>query len=227
MAEEDQNALTRRNFIQAIGLVVAGTATTSAPALSNAAHHAAAGDASSYARKVFTAQQWPLVSVLCDLILPADDRSGSASQAGVPEFIDDWIDFRRQQDGDDSLMAQICGGLTWLDAESQRLFGAAFVDAKPSQQQQILDRIAWPEHATAEDHRWMLFFTEFRNLTVSGFYSSKVGVADLPYLGNTVVEKWTGCSEELWQVIEQRRKAGYRGVHLAAPSGKLNDASRI
>jgi gluconate 2-dehydrogenase gamma chain len=227
MAEEDQNPLTRRNFIQAIGLVVAGTAMSSAPALSNTGNHVAAEGSRAYSRKVFTAQQWPIVAVLCDLIIPADDRSGSATQAGVPEFIDDWIDFRRQQDGNDALMAQICGGLTWLDAESQRLFTAAFVDGKPSQQQQILDRIAWPEQVTAEDHRWMLFFTEFRNLTVSGFYSSKVGVADLPYLGNTVVEKWTGCSEELWQVIEQRRKSGYQGVRLTAPSSTANDVKRI
>jgi gluconate 2-dehydrogenase gamma chain len=154
------------------------------------------------------------VCVLCDLIIPADDRTGSATQAGVPEFIDDWIDFRKQQDGDDSLMAQICGGLVWLDRESRRLFAVPFIDAKPEQQQQILDRIAWPERVAQEDHRWMLFFTEFRNLTVSGFYSSKMGVADLSYLGNTVVERWTGCSDEVWHMIEERRRTGYEGIRL-------------
>jgi gluconate 2-dehydrogenase gamma chain len=222
MAEEDQNSqpLTRRNFIQAIGLLAAGTATSNAPALPQPGDGAAAGGSPAYVRKVFTAHQWVMVGALCDLIIPADDRSGSATQAQVPKFIDDWIDFRRQQDGNDLLMAQICGGLTWLDAESNRLFTAPFVDAKPSQQHQMLDRIAWPEHVTQEDHRWMLFFSEFRNLTVSGFYSSMVGVADLPYLGNTFVEKWTGCSDELWQIIEQRRRTGYQGIRLAAPTGE-------
>jgi hypothetical protein len=64
----------------------------------------------------------------------------------------------------------------------------------------------------------MLFFSEFRDLTVSGFYSSKMGVADLPYLGNRMVAKWAGCSEDLWQIIEQRRRTGYGGVQLHPPA---------
>ena len=67
--------------------------------------------------------------VLCDLIMPADERSGSATQAGVPEFIDDWLDFRKQQDGNDDLAATILGGLAWLDHESSRLFQKPFADA--------------------------------------------------------------------------------------------------
>jgi gluconate 2-dehydrogenase gamma chain len=101
-----------------------------------------------YVRKVFNEAQWLTVSVLCDLIIPADDRTGSASQAGVPEFIDDWIHFRQQQDGNDALMAQIFGGIMWLDSESHRLFGASFTNASPAQQRQILDRIAWPNRVT-------------------------------------------------------------------------------
>ena len=66
------------------------------------------------------------VKVLCDLIIPADERSVSATQAGVPEFIDDWMDFRKQQDGNDDLRAQILGGLAWLDHESSRLFQKEF-----------------------------------------------------------------------------------------------------
>ena len=58
------------------------------------------------------------VGVLCDLIIPADDRSGSATQASVPEFIDDWIEFRDEQDGNENYEAQIFGGLIWLDRES-------------------------------------------------------------------------------------------------------------
>ena len=51
------------------------------------------------------------------------------------------------------------------------------------QQKQLLDRMAYPERAAKEDHAWVRFFNEFRNLTVSGFFSSKMGVRDLPYLG--------------------------------------------
>ena len=59
--------------------------------------------------------------MLCDLIIPADERSVSASQAGVPEFIDDWIQFRTEQDGNMNLRAEIFGGLMWLDRESTKL----------------------------------------------------------------------------------------------------------
>lgn len=215
--------VSRRSFLEGLGLAVAGTAAPGAQqqAFAGTPHQPEPPGPhreTPYKRKVFDQQQWQTACVLCDLILPADERSGSATQAGVPEFIDDWIHFRRQQDGNDSLLAEIFGGFLWLDSESQRLFATRFVDAEPSRQRQILDRIAWPEHAAPADRRWAHFFTEFRNLTVSGFYSSKMGIADLPYLGNTVVEKWTGCSDEIWRMIEERRSSGYQGIRLPPPS---------
>jgi gluconate 2-dehydrogenase gamma chain len=217
--------LTRRNFIHAIGLATAGAATSGVPAVAANGDEAAPLEprgipTQGYVRKVFNEAQWQTVGVLSDLIIPADGRTGSATQAGVPEFIDDWIHFRQQQDGNDALMAQIFGGIMWLDSESHRLFDASFTDASLAQQRQILDRIAWPNRVAPQDHRWMLFFSEFRDLTVSGFYSSKMGVADLPYLGNRMVAKWSGCSEEVWQIIEQRRSAGYGGVQLHPPALK-------
>src|SRR5205085_9115115 len=133
-----------------------------------------------YQPKVLNAHEWKTISVLSDIIIPADERSGSATQAGVPEFIDDWIDFRKREDGNNRLEAQILGGLMWLDRESNRQFEKAFADASPDQRKQILDRIAWPARASANDHAWVLFFNVFRDLTVSGFYSSKMGVGDLP-----------------------------------------------
>jgi hypothetical protein len=154
------------------------------------------------------------VRVLCDLIIPADERSGSATQAGVPEFIDDWIDFRKHESGNDRLEAQIFGGLIWLDRESRELFDKEFADAAADQQKQLLDRVAWPERAAKEDHPWVQFFNAFRDLTVSGFFSSKMGVADLPYLGNTAVAEWKGCDPKVWAVIEERMKNGYKGPAL-------------
>jgi len=193
--------VSRRDLIQTIGAVPAAAAVSAASAQTPAAPAKAV-----YHRKVFDAHQWRTVGVLCDLILPADERSGSATQAGVPEFMDDWLDFRKREDGNDNLTAEILGGLSWLDRESQRLFTKDFAGAAAAQQKQILDRIAWPAKAAAEDHRWATFFTRFRDLTVSGFYSSKIGVADLPYLGNKVAPEWKGCDPEVWAVIEKRLK---------------------
>jgi gluconate 2-dehydrogenase gamma chain len=146
------------------------------------------------------------------LIIPADERSGSATQAGVPEFIDDWIAFRTQQDGDHDFEAQILGGLAWIDRESNRLFEKSFTDASTDQQKQIVDRLAWPGRAAKEDHPGVVFFEKFRDLTVSGFFSSKMGVGDLPYLGNTAVAEWKGCDPKVWAIIQERMKNGYKGV---------------
>jgi hypothetical protein len=198
MTNNEPQGVSRRAIIRTIG---------SAPALAAAAATEASPQNAAkpvYRRKVFDDRQWRTVEVLCDLIVPADERSVSASHAGVPEFIDDWLDFRKREDGNDVLASQILGGLSWLDGESNRQFGRDFAAAAPAQQKQLLDRIAWPEKAAAEDHRWVVFFSRFRDLTVSGFFSSKAGIGDLPYLGNKAVSEWKGCDPAVWAVIEKR-----------------------
>ena len=216
--------LSRRGLFHIIGSVPVAAAVASGAAAAEGhgghTHGPASVETSNstpYKRQTFDDHQWKTVHVLCDLIIPADDRSGSASQAGVPEFLDDWIAFRTSEDLNENLQAQILGGLMWLDRESNRLFEKNFADAAPDQQKQILDRIAYPQKAAKEDHAWALFLSEFRSLTVSGFFSSKMGVADLPYLGNTAVAEWKGCDPQVWAIIEDRMKNGYKGVLEVKP----------
>ena len=215
--------VSRRELFHVLGTVPALAAATAASGLAQGPHNhgdhpatpphpAADSRAGAYQRKVFDDHQWRTVQVLSDLIIPADDRSGSATEAGVPEFIDDWLDFRKREDGNEDFAAGILGGLAWLDREAQRLAGKSFADAATAQQTQILDRIAWPERAAPELHPWVVFFSKFRDLTASGFFSSKTGVRDLPYLGNTTVEEWKGCDPVVWEKIEERMKNGYKGV---------------
>jgi gluconate 2-dehydrogenase gamma chain len=219
--EEDHAStqVSRRQLFHVIGSVPAVAAVTAGSAVAQQHTHMAhdqQADAPKgpYQRKVFNDHQWRTVGVLSDIIIPADERSGSATQAGVPEFIDDWINFRKEE-GNDKLEAQILGGLMWLDRESNRQFEKTFADASPDQQKKILDRIAWPARASEEDHVWVLFFNVFRDLTVSGFFSSKMGVADLPYLGNTVVTEWQGCPPKAWAIIEDRMKNGFNDITKA------------
>ena len=144
--------------------------------------------AAPYQPKVFNPHEWKTVHALCDLIIPADERSESAAAAGVPEFIDDWLDLQR---GD--LLSSIRGGLTWLDIECNRSFGTDFVASAAGQQEQILDRIAYPKKAAPEDASAVAFFNHFRDLVVSGFFTSEAGIKDLPYLGNEPQSDWQGC----------------------------------
>ena len=202
--------VTRRNLITILGATPAVAAAQSQGGHDHSAATPAAPARAVYQRKVFNEQQWRTVRVLCDLIIPADERSPAATAAGVPEFIDDWLDFRNQEDGDQNFSSSVLGGLAWLDFESTRLFQKEFAAAGVAQQKQILDRVAWPARAAAEDRRWANFFTRFRDLTVSGFFSSKIGVADLPYLGNKAIAEWKGCDPKVWAVIEERMKNGYK-----------------
>jgi len=145
-----------------------------------------------YTRKVLDQHEWKSVCILSDLIIPADERTGSATQAGVPGFIDAWLELRR---GD--LLAEIRGGLMLLDLECSHLFIRDLADCSETQQKQILDRIAYPAKAAPRDANAVAFFSHFRDLVVSGFFSSKMGVKDLPYLGNTMVADWEGCPPEV------------------------------
>ena len=223
--QSEESNVSRRDLFHIIGTVPAAAAV--AGSLGAQTHEAHAHIATAhptegkepFQRKTFDDHQWRTVRLLCDLIIPADDRSGSATQAGVPEFLDDWIAFRTDQDGNENFKAEIFGGLMWLDRESNRLFQKDFADAAADQQKQILDRIAYPKKAAKEDHAWAVFFSQFRSLTVSGFFSSKMGVKDLPYLGNVAVMEWKGCDPKVWEIIEERMKNGYQGILESKPLG--------
>lgn len=215
-------AVSRRNLLQILGAVPAAAAVTAGSAAAQTHHHPAFAAPASfengpYKRQAFDDHQWKTIRVLCDLIIPADESGGSATQAGVPEFLDDWIAFRTEQDGNEDLKAQIFGGLMWLDRESNAQFEKAFVDASEDQQKKLLDRVAYPKKAAPEDHAWVRFFDELRSLTVGGYFSSKMGVAALPYLGNKAVSNWTGCDPKVWAVLEDRMKNGYQGILEAKP----------
>src|SRR5207249_1180807 len=60
----------------------------------------------------------------------------------------------------------------------------------------VLDDIAWPKKAQPEHMTGVAFFNSFRDFTASGFFSSRVGIQDLRYIGNTFVAEWKGCPPE-------------------------------
>lgn len=220
MQENEKAGVSRRDLFQIFGSVPAVAAFAGTAAAHPEHMHMPAQTPvpqGPYKRQTFDDHQWHTVSVLCDLIIPADEHSGSATQAGVPEFLDDWIAFRTDQDGNEDLKAQIFGGLMWLDRESNAKFQKDFADAAADQQKQLLDRVAYPKKAAKEDHAWVVFFSELRSLTVGGYFSSKMGVAALPYIGNTAVAHWEGCDPKVWAIIEERMKNGYTGILESKP----------
>jgi Gluconate 2-dehydrogenase subunit 3 len=205
-------AIRRRDLLKALSVVPAAFIPVGATVA--AGKTVAVGETAQAAaacqRKAFNDHQWETIKVLSNLIIPADERSSSASQAGVPAFIDDWLDFRGGK-----IKTEILGGLTWLDIECNRLFGHDFVACDASKQKQVLDRIAYPDKAASQDRNYAAFFTRLRDLVASGFFSSEMGVKDLPYLGNAPANEFPGCPPEVLSAINANLKK--QGVELTVP----------
>ena len=186
--------ISRRTALQIVGSAPMAAALVWTPAEAQEAHeHAAAAraqaakTATAFKPKFFTAHEYATVTVLVDLIIPRDDRSGSATDAGVPAFMDFMmIDQPRRQ-------VAMRGGLALVDRLSIARGGKPFVDGSNAQRRQLLDEIAYtsnPDHGLSHA---IAFFSSFRDLTASGFWSTKMGIADLQYKGNVFVDEWNGC----------------------------------
>lgn len=141
----------------------------------------------SYKPKFFTAGEWRTVRTLADLVIPRDARSGSATDAGVPEF----MDFMMTAYPD--MQKPMRDGLAWIDAQAATRFRKGFVALAAAQQARILDDIAYPKKTAAAMKPGEEFFSRFRNLTASGFWSSQIGITDLQYMGNRPQPSWNGC----------------------------------
>jgi gluconate 2-dehydrogenase gamma chain len=185
--------LSRREVIGFLAALPLAAATDPAALIARAWRHLeghAASSAPPYTPRFFTAHEWRIVRILADDIIPRDGRSGSATDAGVPEF----IDFIMM----DQPYAQlpVRGGLHWLDTQAHTRFGTSFADCNTERRSAVLDDIAWPARAHPSMSQGVAFFTTFRDLVASGFWTSKMGMADLRYMGNTVVHEWQGCPPE-------------------------------
>jgi hypothetical protein len=154
---------------------------------------AEATEAAPYVPKFFTRAEWRTVSMLADYIIPRDDRSGSATDAKVPEYMD-WL--LADKEASASSKVAMRGGLAWLDLQASERFGKTFVTATDAQRRQILDDIAWPKKAKPEHSQGVAFFNRFRDLTASGFFSSEMGYKDVKFVGNVFNPNWNGCPPE-------------------------------
>ncbi len=180
--------LTRRELIAAMtAAAVVPTAGQAEEARRIVQRRAASGAPTA---KIYTAHEWDTVRMLVDYIFPADNRSGSATDALVPEFMDTMLFL------EPGMRTAHRGGLAWLDAECRDRFGANFIAATDEQRRAVLDDIAWPARARPEVSHGVQWFNSFRDLCATGFWTSEIGIEDLGYQGNTPVMEWTGCPSE-------------------------------
>ena len=229
----------RRVALKVIGAMPAAVAVSGLEAAAAPPHaHSAAAAAAKKAvfkARFFTEHEWKTAGVLADMIIPRDTVSGSATEAGVLQFMDEWVDYWGER-----IQAQVRGGLAWLDAETTRRFDKRFLECTEAQRRQVLDTIAYPprdpntrlafeptsqrqeagasstypqgpppqkppeglpaQSGAAEEgtstSQGVAFFTLFRDLTASGFFTSEMGIKDIGFMGNMPYD-WKGCPPEV------------------------------
>ena len=142
-----------------------------------------------YTPKYFTAAQYAILTALCGTILPSDADSAGAVEAGAPEFIDlltsENAEYQRK----------LGGGLLWLDEQCLNRYGSTYLECTPQQQKEMLDKVAYRKNAEQDNNLLygVEFFALLRNLTSDGFFTSKIGIQYLGYIGNGFLAEFPGC----------------------------------
>jgi gluconate 2-dehydrogenase gamma chain len=191
-----ENSVSRRDILRTLAVgAVSGSVLQVIPA--KAAEYAhqtvhnekAASAAGKYAPKFFSAHQYEMLTNLCDTIIPKDEKSGGALEAGAPEFID------LLTSENEEWQLALGGGLQWLDSFCSDRYSNVFLDCTPEEKKEVLDLIAFRKNAKQDSSlsQGVAFFAFLRRLTCDGFYTSKIGIEDLQYIGNTVLREFPGC----------------------------------
>jgi hypothetical protein len=179
--------ISRRDLLRNVALSVTAAGTLT-PAAAQHVHELAAEDKQAsggvYKPKAFTDHEYATIRRLCDLIIPADDHSKGALEAGAPEFIDLLSSHNRE------MAAIYTGGIGWLDHQMQQRYQKKFIDAAPEQQTAMLDLIAYRRNMSPELGPGIQFFDWIRKMTADAYYTSRVGIDDLGYMGNKGVAKF-------------------------------------
>ncbi len=127
----------------------------------------------------FSEPQRRAARALCDVIVPADEASPSASAVGVQDFIDEWISSPYPAQAGDR--RTILDGLKWIDDEAMRRFQKPFADLTLDQQTAICEDLA---SAKSKDKKAATFFKRYRDLTAGGYFTTPEGMKAIGYVGN-------------------------------------------
>lgn len=219
---------TRRDALRqiALALTAAGSAVEMDAQAAQHVHSAAAADTKGgkYTPKLLNAHEWATVTRLSELVIPADSQSGSAVDAGAPQFID-LLCSQNQE-----LSVIFTGGISWFDAEMRKRYGKEFVSATPAEQTALLDAIVAAERTVREQRAETVlfarapqykgfsdytvkpstdlapgvrFFDWARRLIVDAYYTSPIGIKDVNYIGNQALSKYEVPQEAIDYAISR------------------------
>ncbi|MDE0109641.1 MAG: gluconate 2-dehydrogenase subunit 3 family protein [Bryobacterales bacterium] len=130
-----------------------------------------------YEPVTFSAEEFDLLGIVVDMILPASDTPG-AREVGVHAMIDE--DLAKRSDP----LGTLRNGLAALRADG-------FADMDMPERVAVLTRFEAGSGADKD------FFETVKGLTIDAYYSTEVGlVQELGYQGNTYLDKFPGCTHD-------------------------------
>ncbi len=150
--------------------------------------------------RVLTKEELRTVAALCEVIIPADEKSPGAAKVGVPDFIDEWVSAPYPIQEEDR--KQVQEGLVWLNAEAKKRFGNDFASLAEEQKTRICDDICYLPKAREEFKAAAGFFARMRDLTASGFYTTNEGMKDLQYIGNIPMLTFDGPPRKVLEYLK-------------------------
>ncbi len=151
--------------------------------------------------RILTQDELATLASLCDVIIPADERSPSASQLGTHHYIDEWVSAPYEPMGRDRVL--IREGLVWLNGETGRRFGQGtrFGELSPERKDEICSDVAHLPDAAPEFESGARFFARVRDLTAGAFWTTEEGMQDLQYIGNVPLERWDPPPPEVLEFL--------------------------
>jgi len=144
-----------------------------------------------FAEKFFTNQELFTLDKICNLILPPNEF-GSIRDAEVVQL----IEFMAKDIP--TYKEPLRNGLIWIDNESKKRFNNLFVDCEIAEQENIFDEIAYydPNKSISDYSEPVQWFNLVRNLTMTGYFTSEVGINELGYKGN-IPNIWDGVPQDV------------------------------
>lgn len=135
----------------------------------------------------FRKDEFALLDALTDLMIPSDDHSPGAHEAGVAPFIDRRVAEAFLAEDKESWRK----GLAAMNELSQAACECPFLSASKAQQAEMLSKLAEKEKdAKTEPEK---FFTQLKETTAFAYYSSSIGIhQEVNYKGNVLLEQFVG-----------------------------------
>jgi hypothetical protein len=193
---DEKKTLSRRRALKVLGAGVGAAGTLSIYQNQAYGQHQhmqhgakAHADAAKTAQpRFFTPAEMATLVVMSDLIIPSDEHSPGAKEAGVAAFIDVMVGASPEE-----TRTMWREGLAAIDKASEKKYSKKYADASPENQLDLLKDISKNEFdpKTTEEK----FFRAMKGMTIDGYYTSEVGIhKDLQYKGNSYTKDFVGCT---------------------------------